>query len=257
MTMADPILDGDLDAYVDDQLPVARRIAVEAYLSERPDIAARVMADLRVRDELRLALASARSEHRPETREAARRLERALSFRPLMSGLRRAATVALFIGVGWAAHSSFGPLGAKSVVASEPAPAFVEEAVRAHATAKLREGMASQAEKTKFDATEIRAATGIVLPELPKGWRVTDSQIFPSAFGPSVELAITPEDGGRLSLFAVRPGSFAVEPVALLHAGPAEAAYWQIGEVAYALVSDTPHPDRLDETAQRIARALY
>ena len=40
MTSNDPILETDLNAYVDDQLAVGRRIEVEAYLSERPDTAA-------------------------------------------------------------------------------------------------------------------------------------------------------------------------------------------------------------------------
>ena len=32
----DPVVDADLDAYVDDQLDAARRIEVEAYLSPAP-----------------------------------------------------------------------------------------------------------------------------------------------------------------------------------------------------------------------------
>ncbi|PLU24301.1 Fis family transcriptional regulator, partial [Sinorhizobium medicae] len=63
----DPILEADLDAYVDDQLDVARRIEVEAYLSAHPNVAARVMSDLRTRDELRLALAVSRGMARPAT----------------------------------------------------------------------------------------------------------------------------------------------------------------------------------------------
>jgi anti-sigma factor RsiW len=47
--LRDPVTDADLDAYVDDQLDVARRIEVEAFLSARPEAAARVMSDLRTR----------------------------------------------------------------------------------------------------------------------------------------------------------------------------------------------------------------
>ncbi|RWC52435.1 MAG: anti-sigma factor, partial [Mesorhizobium sp.] len=53
--MLDPVTDADLDAYVDDQMEVARRIEVEAFLSTQPEVAARVMSDLRTRDELRVA----------------------------------------------------------------------------------------------------------------------------------------------------------------------------------------------------------
>ena len=45
------------------------------------------MADLRIRDELRLALAGGRAPGRPETTEAARRLGRALSRDRLARGL--------------------------------------------------------------------------------------------------------------------------------------------------------------------------
>lgn len=43
MKAVDPIIDADLDAYVDGELDVARRIQVESYLSENPAIAANVM----------------------------------------------------------------------------------------------------------------------------------------------------------------------------------------------------------------------
>ena len=51
----DPISDADLNAYVDDQLDMRRRIEVEDHLAHHPHVAAQVMADLRSCDELRLA----------------------------------------------------------------------------------------------------------------------------------------------------------------------------------------------------------
>jgi anti-sigma factor RsiW len=56
--MSDPITEADLLAYVDDQLDVARRIEVEEHLARNPEAAARVMADLKDRDALRLAFAA-------------------------------------------------------------------------------------------------------------------------------------------------------------------------------------------------------
>ena len=257
MTSNDPILESDLNAYVDEQLAVGRRIEVEAYLSERPEVAAQIMKDLRVRDELRLALADHRTPGRLATREAARLLERSLSRRRVFTGLRRAATIALFVAAGWAAHAAFGPFGATEVIASTPPPAFVEEAVRAHRTTLLRDAMASQPETETFDPAEIRSATAIVLPDMPEGWGVIDAQVYPSAYGPSVELELEPEKGERLSLFAVRPGSFAVQQVLLFHADNARAAYWQIGDVAYALVSESRKADDLAGTARDLLRTLY
>ncbi|MGY0710017.1 anti-sigma factor family protein, partial [Azospirillum argentinense] len=55
--MNEPISDIDLNAYVDGELDAQRRIEVEAYLEANPDEAARVMHDMRVRDEIRLFIA--------------------------------------------------------------------------------------------------------------------------------------------------------------------------------------------------------
>ncbi|MEI9417667.1 anti-sigma factor family protein, partial [Mesorhizobium sp. Cs1321R2N1] len=89
--LVDPVTDADLDAYVDDQLDVARRIEVEAFLSVRPEAAARVMSDLRTRDELRVALAGSEGMARPATADAARRLERGLGRGRIFGVLQRAA----------------------------------------------------------------------------------------------------------------------------------------------------------------------
>lgn len=257
MTSHDPVIEADLHAYVDDQLDVGRRIEVEAYLSENPSIAAKVMADLRVRDELRLALAGLPVSVRQETRDAARALESAVNRPRTVDVFRRAAAVVLLVGAGWIAHGWIAPSSIGEVVASVPPPQFVEEAMRAHQTAELRKQMPSQIEAGRFDAGEIRSATAIVLPTMPSEWSVRDAQVFPSTYGPSVELEVEPQSGERLSLFAVRPGNFSVQQVLLKQEGQINAAYWQIGEVAYALISETENADKLAEQARKLARTLY
>jgi len=254
----DPVSDDDLQAYVDDELEMARRIDVEAYLSGHPDEASRVMADLRIRDELRLALTDAPraawSASRMASNEAARRLGSALSRARLFRRVQQAAVVALLVGTGWLAHSQM--LGVTSVVASSLPPAFVDEAVKAHRTTLLRAGMASQPGATGYDPAEIRAATAIVMPELPRDWKVADVQVFPSAFGPSVEMSVATKDFGTVSLFAVRPGSFDVVPATMVLKDDLNAAYWQVGEVAYALVAKADSRE-LDKAASQLARSLY
>ena len=180
MTSHDPVIEADLHAYVDDQLDVGRRIEVEAYLSVNPSIAAKVMADLRVRDELRLALAGMPTAVRQETRDAARVLENTMNRPRTVDVMRRAAAVALLVGAGWVAHGWIDPGSIGEVVASVPPPQFVEEAMRAHQTAELRKQMPSQIEAGRFDPAEIRAATAIVLPAMPTEWSVRDAQVFPS-----------------------------------------------------------------------------
>ncbi|MDF1635781.1 anti-sigma factor [Mycoplana sp. MJR14] len=256
MTDTATILDADLDAYVDNQLDADGRLRVETYLARHPDVAARVMADLGMRTTLRLAVAADVVTGRPETREAARHLSAGLAGLRMWMAIRRVAAVALLVSAGWVAHSSFGPLAMREVNASVPPPAFVEQAVRAHQTALVRKGMPSQTQAKTYDREDIRAATAIVMPELPVGWTVGDVQIFPSGYGPSVEVSIGTADGTRISLFAVRPGHFAVEPVTDLNLKDAEAAWWQIGDVAYAVVSSTPETGLADE-AELLKNSLY
>jgi anti-sigma factor RsiW len=252
----DPITDADLDAYVDDQLDVCRRIEVEAHLSTHPDKASRVMLDLKTRDELRLALASFRGMARSDTNDAAGQLERGLVRRRLLGTLQRMAAVGLFIAAGWFAHLYIAPITVPSVNASSPPPAYVEDAVMAHRTTMVRASMKSQPEVTVYDSEEIRAATDIVIPGVPKDWRVTDFQVFPSKFGPNVDIALDTDDHGVLSLFAVRPGNFDVIPPTIAHGNETAAAYWQVGEVAYALVAKA-EARNLDRAAARLANTLY
>src|SRR5437879_1219588 len=116
----DPVTEADLQAYVEGQLPVARRIEVEAHLCHDPADALRVMEDLRVRDELRLALADI--PRRVSTTDAARRLERGLTRGSLFSRFRQVAAVIVLIGAGWLAHAQLGPMVVSKVVASAMPP---------------------------------------------------------------------------------------------------------------------------------------
>lgn len=252
----DPITEADLHAYVDDQLGVQRRVEVEAHLSRHPAMAARVMSDLRGRDELRLALADQTTMPRRATEDAARRLAIGLSRGVVIGRLQRIAAVIAFITIGWVSHAAFGSFGITESVASAPAPDFVEDATRAHQTAMVRASMHSQTVSPNYDREEIRSATAIVVPDLPRGWRVSDVQIFPSTYGPSVEMAIHTDTLGTLSLFAVRPGSFNVRPTMVAVENEVTAVYWQIGEVAYALVGKA-ESRALEKAAAGLVKTLY
>lgn len=253
----DPITEADLHAYIDDQLPVQRRVEVEAHLSRNPDMAARVMGDLRGRDELRLALAERVAVFdRPDTAEAARQLSRALARDVTFGRMQRVAAVMAFIALGWFGHAAFGTLAITESVASAPPPAYVDDATRAHSTAMVRASMHSQPGSPHYDREEIRSATAIIVPDLPQGWRVADVQIFPSTYGPSLEMAIKSEQLGTLSLFAVRPGSFNVRPTTVAVKNEVTAVYWQLGEVAYALVGKA-ESGVLEEAAGKLVKTLY
>ena len=253
MTQFEPVSLEDLHAYIDDQLDVPRRVEVEAYLAKRPDAAAQVMADLRNRDELRMALAVKPRLMRPDTSDVARWVDRALSRQALMHRIRPAMAAAVLLAAGWFAHELVGP---QSGVSVSQLPDYVEAAVSARQTSLLRAAMFSQPEAPDYDRAELLSATAIAMPALPEDWRVTDVQVFPSRFGPSIEMTVDSQRLGALSLFAARPGGFAVAPVQTLELGELAGAHWQMGEVAYALLGngDAAH---LGEAASGIAGTLY
>lgn len=250
------LIETDLNAYVDNQLDLAARIRVEEALAHHPEVAARIMADIAIRNRLRLAMEVPAGAERIETRQAARRLALGLSEKRIWNSLQRVAAIGILIASGWVANATFGPFGTGTAIASVHPPAFVDQAIQAHQTTRLRASMPSQPVTPVLDADEIRQATAIVLPKPPADWTISDVQIFPSDFGPSVEVSIRTKQDEKLSLFAVRPGFFAVEAVKDVSAGTTEAAYWQIGEVAYVLVSSEPN-SRLVKTAEQLTATLY
>lgn len=252
--MSDPITEADLLAYVDDQLDVARRIEIEDYLAHNPAAAARVMADLKDRDALRLAFASDLPRPPEATLQLASQLERALAWRELSLRLRRVAAVIALIGFGWFAHGQVG-LGITDSEASPKPPAFVEDALHSHETALLRARMVSQPEVAEYDPAEILAETGIRLPALPEDWQVRDAQVFPSRDGHSIEIAIDAGDLGRMSLFAARVPGFDVLDPTLARFDNAKAVYWQTGSLAYALTG-TASDKAIEKAANRLSSKL-
>jgi anti-sigma factor RsiW len=252
--MSDPITEADLLAYVDDQLDPARRIETEEYLAHEPEAAARVMADLKDRDTLRLIHSAPLPRPSEKLFEATRRLERALAWQELSLKLRRMAAVVALIGFGWFAHGQVG-LGITDSEASPKPPAFVEDALHAHETALVRARMVSQRETAEYDPAEILAETGIRLPPLPEGWQVRDAQVFPSRDGHSVEIAVDADELGRVSLFAAQVPVFNVIDPTVARFDKAKTVYWQTGQLAYALTG-TGSDKAIERAAIRLSRKL-
>ncbi len=244
----DSITEAELHAYLDGELDIAQRLAVETYLASEPAAAQRFMEELRLRTTL-LLLTGAGDEPPAAMREASARLAVRLSDevarnprrwmgRRIMQGLAAAALVGVVV------------LPGRDVMASRPS--YVADAVDAYHTGLLRAKMDSQIEAPRFDAAEIQRSTSIRVPRLPTKWVVTDAQIFPSEEGPALQLMIRTPSDRKLSIFAIHaPSDAPAEPTTVRHDG-ASVAYWREGEMSYA-VTGGEAPEALDLVAEDIA----
>ncbi|WP_374524228.1 anti-sigma factor [Sphingopyxis sp.] len=233
------ITECDLQAYVDDQLDAAGRLEVADYLVRHPDIAARVLADLRFRDAMR-ALAEENGEDIPARLvDEARRLDAALGKRRPLARLGRFAPLAAAMAVAMIVVATWQNIDL-APRARATVPTLVQEALMSQKTAEIRARMPSQPETTHFDAKAMRRATRIEVPALPADWRILDAQLFPSDYGPSVQMVIDTGGDQPVSLFAARTSAdFPEEPQTEVVDGQA-VGYWSHEGTVYALTGDQP-----------------
>jgi anti-sigma factor RsiW len=246
--MAPEISETEVEAYIDGELDLERRLAVESWLVEHPESAVRVIADFRSRTALALLQLEVTGSARLMANAA--RLSRRLPSVPtaprrLMS-IAAGVVLAILIGVGL--------IFPGSQAVAEP-PRYVADAFMAYRTAVLRANMASQPESPVLDKGEILRATRIKVPPLPAGWQLTDAQIFPSHDGPALQIMVRAADGKRLSIFAVRSPSAAPRLPVSVRRGDMSVAYWRNGDVAYA-VTGSSEPEALGQTVEGFAAAI-
>jgi len=244
------VTEAELHAYVDGQLDTAGRVEVEAHLQRHPEAAARVMAWLRLRDEVRLFLADDEARPAPPaTVGLARRLERRLGWRSFGLGLRRGLAAACLVGAGGLAHALLGGLlGAPLVgptVAASPVPAFVDEAAEADHAVRLELAAGHAPYPALMPLAAPRTGGLVPVPTLRGGLRLLGSDLVPWDGGAAV-LALYDAGGGRVvTLFAAEAETLeASPPRASPGPGPA-AVYWRAGPFAYALSGDLPEADLL------------
>lgn len=252
MTDTEAVTGFDLEAYVDGQLDPQRRFEVEDHLARNPEAAARVMADMRARDALRLLAAAPLGAPPAGQIVAMGRLKGGLSRAGRMRSLSRMAAAVALVLVGVVA----GRMAPWESPPQEAASDFVAEAVMAHRTSLMRAAMGSQPEAVYYNPSEIRSATRIALPQLPTAWQVTDVQVFPSDDGPTVAMALETEELGTVSLFAARSPEFADREPETVETRSGPVAYWQIGDVAYALTGRVASDD-LQMAASGLSQARY
>jgi len=228
------ITETELQAYVDNQLDAACRVEVCDYLLANPDAAERVLLDLRHRDAM-LAVASAwRNDPVSRLNDAAFALHRAMSAPRQRRLLKPAAALIALLMV----FEIVGPPMRQSGRAEAAAPAFVEEAIEARQTSILRAEMASQIEAPMFDPQDVRAATRISIPVLPTNWSLRDVQLFPSDYGPSLQVIAEIPGHRRMALFAARARTDDIAVSGQTKVGDQDAIYWSRDGNIYVLTGD-------------------
>lgn len=113
--------------------------------------------------------------------------------------------------------------------------------------------MQSQIEARIYNPGEISAVTGIAMPNLPRGWQVNDTQLYPSTYGLLVQIYLRTPRGEPVSLVAMRIDTRASRTPLLEDRSGERVAYWEEGDSAFALVSQLPS-SRLLALAAEISR---
>lgn len=144
--------------------------------------------------------------------------------------LARAAGIAALIATGWIARGALGEFPQAAQASS-----FLDEAAASRRAGLLRQAMASQVESATLDPREIERSTGITLPTLPAGWRVTDVQLFPTPDSSAIAISLVTPQGEPLSFFADRAETPAEATPLMARRAGETIAYWEHGAMAYAL----------------------
>jgi anti-sigma factor RsiW len=245
---ADAPTDVEISAYIDDELALPDRLTVESYLARNPQAAAELMENFRARTALRLFATGASHGQSQDRHRLSPLPPRSVRFgqKTRKFALAAATGVALAVGIVGIPTSRLG---------AAP-PDYLADAIQAHRTGILRAAMTSQLESPELNSNEILASTSIHVPSLPKGWRVTDVQLFPSDEGPALQIMIRTTASKAVSIFAVRHRSSApLSPIAIRQ-GEESIAYWRNGEMSYALTG-ADAPAALEVAAEDLANETH
>jgi len=241
----------DIEAWLDGELEPSRMIDVEDHLARNPQEAARVMADMRNRNALRL-IARRDAAVSPVVRKSAERLDRRFRRRRMVRRLSVPTIAVAIVALGLSAPGDLPIIGPNASL--QAAPTYLDDAIQSHRTTQLRASMISQPEVTSFDPADVMRYTQIKVPRLPVGWQIMDVQLFPSDEGPALQLSVRADSGQLLSIFAIRATSSApTEPLAVRWGGDS-IAYWKSGPFSYALTG-AGTPEQLDALADRLEDA--
>ncbi len=241
-----PVTEDELHAYVDNELPVERVAAVEAWLASHPDDAARVASWRAMSDALHAKYDAVADEPVPPR----------LSIDALARPPRRwmmgaiAATLVAFAaggGAGWVAH---GANAKPSVFAN-----FTGDALGAHKlyTVEVRHPVeVSGNERAHLQQwLSKRCGYEVKAPELDAtGLKLVGGRLLPGPTGPAAFLMYETASGERFTIYASRAATEATQMRYATHDGNG-ALFWADRGVGY-VVSGSTDRDRLTQVARLV-----
>lgn len=236
---ADAIEQMEIEAYIDGEVDLARRLAVEDHLARHPALAAQVMADFRTRTALQLLTIGEPAFSRSLARTVARiQAQDHSKWRRPITGTVAAVMVGLLTMIGLQMNKT------------EP-PAYIGLAVASHRSIINRpENLVTT--RVSAQTLAILSASRIAVPNLPADWRVTDVQLLSTKKGPAMMIAVRTTEGCDFSIFATRERSSAPREPDAVREGLQSVAYWSAGDISYALTGEGD-PQQLDAKAEALA----
>lgn len=239
-----PATEADLHAYVDGQLPQARRVEIEAFLSGHPDERQRVENWRSQRQALQRALQPIWEESIP-LRLAIPPAARGQPWRRLAAGV---AIAAIGASAGWFARGAASARPAVLVTSSAPsslpiAPAgdtFYQRAAIAHLVyaPDARRPVEIGADQEQALATWLSKRLGAAVkpPKLGMvGYELVGGRLLPGGAGPVAQFMYAAAAGQRLTLYVTREAAGKKTAFQFTRDGPVNVFYWVDEHFGYAL----------------------
>lgn len=246
--MTEEVSEIELQAYIDGELDTPRRIAVEAYLESHPEMAARVMRDMRLRDEIRLFVSDSEEPAPARTEAAMWRLSVRWRLRRAAPVMRNMAAAMALLVLGWLAHDYAASGDQQRGYTIAQLSTLIDEAAEAHLAALME---LASAHPYILDEPQVLAEKVLIseeglappFPSLDALLDVVGSELVPWDGGIAVQVIYRDPGGHAVTLFAARvepsenlpPTATSLDGLTLVH--------WQDGPYAFALSGDLPATD--------------
>ena len=251
----DWVSETELQAYLDGELDDTRARAVELFMADHPEEAARARSYRRQMALLRRAYRPLIERPIPPT------IPGTLQAAAQGSRERRGGRFAAIAAAGLmllAAGAGSGWWLRGVVPADAPVEqAFVSDAVAAHLTyaVEVRHPVEVGRDEEDHLVTWLSRRLGVQLtaPDLKaSGWELVGGRLLPASIGPAAQFMYQDATGRRVTLYVRAAGNPEETAFRFARHGSLSAFYWQEGGAAWALLGELPRSELL-----RLAHAVY